>query len=244
MWVSWLVSANPESNTAYAFPDVHFLHCVSCLSDSEISGYGIQPIVRVAARSITANVNDYIFVPILNAIAEPFDNSVQDNPSALLGLVTGDLLGGDNPLSRNQATINGNPITPNLTQFRFMSDVFPLTVPPVQEGTPLLRICLEPPIITEGTRNCIVGGWFVMLQILQAGIYYIRTFARGKGQYKSSSFYQIDVVDRFPQLFPRAPREIDAQDWSRPIIRGILRGKRENGEIDQEGLETMEQYLT
>jgi hypothetical protein len=249
MWMSWLVTNNPESNTTYAFPDVNFLHCVSCPEENATGGYAIQPVVRMGAQAITVNIGDYVFVPIINAMAETIDNNIPDNPASLLQHVIRDLAEGDNPPQPNQATIDGNPIVNDLAPYLIISDLFPLTVLPAQEGARLLRTCLDVPINTEGTRTCVVGGWCVMIRFNTAGSYYIRTFSRGRWQYRATSFYQIDVVARTavssfrPTLLDPAGGPTNGPDWSKSLVKNLAKMKHTNGEIGDEQWKKIQGFL-
>jgi hypothetical protein len=236
-WLTWLVSNNPESTN---YGSVHFLHCVPC-QEGQGDGYSNYPIVvRIGPQALNINAGEYIFMPVLTSAAEPVDSGVPDNPTALLNYVRMDLEQGDNPPDPSQARIidaspgikgSLNPIVPDLTPYFVISDVFPLYVPPAQPGARLLRNCFDVPINTEGVRNCRVGGWWLLIRFKTANkVYFIHSFSRGRGQYLSGMFYQINVLGQSKRVTVGIPTT-PPQDWSKSLVKNLAKNKHKNGEI-------------
>jgi hypothetical protein len=236
-WMTWIVSNNPEINN---YGPVHFLHGMSCQETAQGGGYGVQPVVRIGGQAITIKPGEYVFLPIINSAAETIDSGVPDNPAALLNYVRADLEEGDNPLDNKQVIIARDPDPADhkasalkdeigKKAVQVLSNVFPLYVPPAQQGASLLRTCFDTPINTEGVRNCVVGGWWMLIKFTGTGnTYYIRSFAKGRGHYQAAMFYQINVSN---QANP-ARTGVPPPDWSKSMIESLIKKKKDDGVID------------
>jgi hypothetical protein len=251
-WITWLVSNNPESNN---YGPVYFLHCVSC--PGEGVGYGNQVVVRVGPDALDVRAGEYIFLPVLTSTIDTIDNGAPDNPAALLNYLRMDLQQGDNPPKISQATIldatdndvnaEWKPIVSDLAPFFVISDVFQLDVPSAQEGTRLLRTCVDVPMNTEGVRNCRVGGWWLLIRFLKPfKTYYIHTRTKGRGNYKAGMFYQINVLGESENAKLPTASGVDEEpeeDWSiHPIISSAKKLSKD-GQLDPETAKFVEAIL-
>ena len=205
-WLTWLVSNNPEATN---YGPVYFLHCLNYQGIQDADNYANQPVIRIGSQALNIRPGEFVFFPVITSFAEPIDTGVQDDPVSLLNYVRTYMEGGGKPLEPNQATIidatdpdkidPAKPIVADLASHQVITDVFPLHVPPVQPGGRLLRTSIDIPIITEGVRNCRIGGWFLLIQFIATDKkYYIHTFARGRGQYLAGMFHEINVVGSLP----------------------------------------------
>jgi hypothetical protein len=238
-WMRWIVLNNPELNN---YGPVYFLHCASCQEHQTAGGYSIQPVVRVGSQAISINVNEYVFLPVIMAAADPIDTpGIPDDPMALLNYVRMDLQGGDNPPLSEQvkiARVTGGPRNnlvedADLSHYLVISDVFRLDVPSAQLGASLLRTCFDLPINTEGVRDCVVGGWWILIQFTTPGTYYIHSYAKGRGQYRAAMFYQIDVLGDSTRTISTTPRK-PPKDWSKSAVLTLAKNKKETEEISED----------
>jgi hypothetical protein len=233
-WTRWIVSNNPESTN---YGPVHFLHCVSC-PEQQGASYGSQIVVRIGSQATNINAGEYVFLPVLSTTAETVDSGIPDNPTALLNYVRMDLEAGDNPPHPEQATIcdtkgsaKPTPIVTDLAQHLIITNVFPLYVPPLQQSGSQLRTCFDVPITTEGVRNCVVGGWWLLIQFKTPNTsYYIHTFSRGSGQYQAGMFHQINVLGASRKINP-SPSTTAPIDWSKDLVKNAVKKKHDDGVI-------------
>jgi hypothetical protein len=232
-WMNWVVSLNPEINNQ---GPVCFLHGVPSWGKQDDENYS-KPVIRIGSQAIEINVGEYVFFPIINAFYESSDPRVSDDPESLLNWVKMDLAG-PRPNAR-QATITNiernqiENIVPDLSPFLIITPEFLLNVPPAWDGAKLLRTNFDGPMLSDGIKKCVVGGFWILLKFNNSGKFYIHTYARGPRQYRTGMFYQINVSGVAPIMsYDTEAPEMD--DWTKASILQLAEKKLQQREITEE----------
>jgi hypothetical protein len=242
-WMAWAVSNNPESIN---YDDVFFLHGLAPRDEQGPGSYTNKPVIRIGSQAININKGGYIFLPVLNAFSEPIDTGVPDDPESLLNYVKADLDGTCPNASQvtitDARTSKTEQLVDDLSRYLVITDVFPLYVPALQEGARPLRTLFDVPLTTEGIRNCVEGGYHLLIKFNRVDSYYIHTYAKGRGQYQTGTFYEINVLEA-PFTFNVAPAEPQVGDWTRSSIMNLATEKERIQELDAQRLKAIKSAL-
>jgi hypothetical protein len=181
---NWLLSHNIDNQTGEMF----FL---KTSSNYEHKG----PYCRIGKHRVRVFSDQAIFVPVIIALADSKHFPHLFTHELRLRDVNYDIDKGDNPPKPNQATIDGEPIVDrSLKDFRVVSPEFSLHV---SDKSPL-KDELEVPIHFPGTWQAVSAGYCIIIKSLPRRKlpYGIHITARGRDNYLTESFYDIEVVDR------------------------------------------------
>ena len=146
-WAQWIVSDNLD---AHNYGNVIFLRGMDFPPSPERIGYSGQPAMMIGTRSLSIVAkNQYLFLPVICT----FVNEIDDHAKTIQEqsyLIWRDTREGDNPPSKNQILIDGEPLNiagPDLSGFLTWSRGFTLHVPDVPYGRSL-KDYLDIPIST------------------------------------------------------------------------------------------------
>jgi hypothetical protein len=243
-WMQWFVSNNAESRN---YGSVYYLHGLAPTDQEDPGNYTNIPVTRIGSQAMNISEGEYIFLPVLNAFSETIDTGVPDDPNSLLNYVKMELAGTcphhEQATITNGAAGNTENLVEDLSKYLVITDVFSLYVPPIQQGAKQLRTSIDIPIVTEGYRNCIMGGWILIIKFTQAGKYYIHTYANGRGQYRTGMLYEINVSGGGPAV-PLNKQPVARQaDWTKSAILDLAQKKRGTDEIGDADLNAIRQAL-
>jgi hypothetical protein len=192
LWTAWILGNDPDQHNN---GNVVFLRGID-FPASPTSNVG-EPMIG------TLNIMDsqYILIPIITGTADSIDHNCP-TPLQRNNFVTEEIDGGDDPPSSDQVLIDGQPISINLTDFRFASGDFVLDLETSALPSRTLRPYFDTPFLTDGPRPFVTAGYYVLIRFTRPKAncedHTILFFARGKntldrGEYNAAGSYRITV---------------------------------------------------
>jgi hypothetical protein len=229
--------------------------------------YVNDPNIRIGGDRLKIYEDQAVLIPIIIAYwlrLEPNTDwgSMQDFTGLTIDY-------GDNPPSREQLTINGEPVdlatdylirdedlrkadsstkkaeVRDMHDFRIVSPIFTAVAPDTQFGRSLKDFLEESPI-EPGTYPAMVEGYFVMLRF-GPGSYWVHSWASAprevQGPYFSELLYQIEVFERRRED-PIGRTTVFRPSRNERVLSAVLDQKTKTGDLTSEEEARFRSYVT
>jgi hypothetical protein len=194
IWDNWLMSEDPDSAVR---KDILFLRgnldYTSVTSNNDFPRFSDSSATLIKTNQNTEIIfgNTAILIPVLTAqysVGDIYDGKKLNNEYELRDAVNRD---SDESL-RIWATITNkgrkSRIVNDLNKYRIESPLFQLSIP----NSSRLRLGTQD-AVKPGLYDTVVGGFFLIIHSLPKGKYRLEFGGNGRGNYSTSSIYDIDV---------------------------------------------------